>query len=85
MVWWVIKTTALSFRVRSYCIQSNKLDLSGHHEKAVLEYLKFTRLRRNQCVRSVASTFQETMDSRLNEGTFTAEEVKEMMSGNKIF
>ena len=48
----------------------------------MLEYLKFTRVRRNQCVRTVVSTFEETMDSRLNEGTFTAEEVKEMMSGN---
>lgn len=48
----------------------------------MLEYLKFTRVRRNQCVRTVVSTFEETMDSRLNEGTFTAEEVKEMISGN---
>lgn len=39
-------------------------------------------MRRNQCVRTVTSTFEETMDSRLNEGTFTAEEVKEMMNGN---
>lgn len=60
---------------------SSELDVSSHHEKAVLEYLKFTRVRRNQCVRTVVSTFGETMDSRLNEGTFTAEEVKEMMSG----
>lgn len=48
----------------------------------MLEYLKFTRVRRNQCVRTVVSTFEETIDSRLNEGTFTAEEVKEMISGN---
>ena len=47
----------------------------------MLNYLKFTRVRRNQCVRTVTSTFEETIDSRLNEGTFTAEEVKEMMSG----
>lgn len=50
----------------------------------MLEYLKFTRVRRNQCVRTVVSTFGETMDSRLNEGTFTAEEVKEMMSGKIV-
>ena len=66
-----------------YCYaQSTKLDLSQHHEKAVLDYIKFTRVRRNQCIRTVTSTFEETMDSRLNEGTFTAEEVKDMMSGN---
>ena len=50
----------------------------------MLDYIKFTRVRRNQCVRTVTSTFEDTMDSRLNEGTFTAEEVKEMMSGNNI-
>ncbi|XP_065919982.1 leucine zipper transcription factor-like protein 1 [Dysidea avara] len=60
---------------------STKLALSEHHEKAVVDYLKFTRVMRGQCVRSVTSTFEETIDSRLNEGTFTADEVKEMMTG----
>jgi len=46
-----------------------------------VDYLKFTRVMRGQCVRSVTSTFEETIDSRLNEGTFTADEVKEMMTG----
>ena len=49
-----------------------------------MDYLKFTRVMRGQCIRSVTSTFEETIDSRLNEGTFTADEVKEMMAGKPL-
>ena len=47
------------------------LGLSEGHEQVVVEYLRSGRRQRSQCLKTVDSTFEELMESRLNEDTFT--------------
>ena len=55
-------------------MQANSaLGLSEAHEHLVVDYLRSGRRQRSQCLKTVDSTFEELMESRLNEDTFTRE------------
>jgi len=55
------------------------LGLNGNHEEEVRKYLKFARYNRNQQLRSVDGCFSDLKESRLNEDTFTLDEVEEII------
>ncbi|GIY18768.1 leucine zipper transcription factor-like protein 1 [Caerostris extrusa] len=54
------------------------LTLSDHHSEMIGNYLKFAKFRRGKHVRTIDQTFDDLKQSRLLEGTYTADEVKEM-------
>jgi len=57
------------------------MGLNDHHEEEVKKFLKFARYNRQQQLRSVEGSFQDLKDSRLQEDTFTSDEVQEMIDG----
>lgn len=56
------------------------LGLNSHHEEEVRKYLKFARYNRKQQLRSVEGCFKDLKDSRLNEDTYTLDEVEEIIT-----
>lgn len=62
-------------------MKMSDLGLNAHHEEEVRKYLKFARYNRNQQLRSVEGCFSDLKDSRLNEDTFTLDEVEQMVDG----
>jgi len=62
-------------------LKMSDLGLNAHHEEEVRKYLKFARYNRNQQLRSVEGCFSDLKDSRLNEDTFTLDEVEQMVDG----
>jgi len=58
---------------------SSDLGLNDNHEEEVRKFLKFARYNRNQQLRSVDGCFSDLKASRLNEDTFTVDEVEEMI------
>ena len=59
------------------------LGLNAHHEEEVKKYLKFARYNRNQQLRTVDGCFDDLKASRLNEETFTLDEVEEIVDNLK--
>ena len=59
------------------------MGLQSHHERDVQEFLRFSRQRRNESLRSSESVFTSACESQLADETsmFTCEEVKEMVMG----
>eukprot|EP00047_Mylnosiga_fluctuans_P017374 m.60809 g.60809 ORF g.60809 m.60809 type:complete len:241 (-) comp7048_c0_seq1:114-836(-) len=57
------------------------MSLSEEHTKAIVEYLRFMRYKRGQRLRAIDGCFTDLKDSRLNEDTFTADEVASMIDG----
>jgi leucine zipper transcription factor-like protein 1 len=51
------------------------------HSGVILDFLHFARSRRGRCLKSVEVEFQNLIESRLMDDTFTSEEVKDMVSG----
>lgn len=49
-----------------------ELGLSEFHKELVLDFLKFSRYKRTQCLRDLESAFSDVADSRLMEETFTS-------------
>jgi len=66
---------------RETCSIMSDLGLNVNHEEEVRKFLKFARYNRNQQLRSVDGCFSDLKDSRLNEETFTVDEVEEMING----
>ncbi|XP_054715913.1 leucine zipper transcription factor-like protein 1 [Uloborus diversus] len=58
---------------------SEELTLNEHHGEMIGSYLRFAKFRRGRHLRIVEQTFEETKLSRLMEGTFTAEEVRDIL------
>lgn len=54
-----------------------ELGLSEIHKELVLDFLKFSRYKRTQCLKDVESAFSDVVDSRLLEETFTSKELSE--------
>ncbi|CAJ1082597.1 leucine zipper transcription factor-like protein 1 [Xyrichtys novacula] len=52
-----------------------------HHQNEVINYMRFARSKRVLRLKTIDSCFEELKDSRLVEGTFTVEEVREMLDG----
>ncbi|CAL1295688.1 unnamed protein product [Larinioides sclopetarius] len=55
------------------------LTLSDHHSEMIASYLKFAKFQRGKHVRIIDQTFDDMKQSRLIEGTFTADEVRDML------
>ena len=53
-----------------------ELGLGATHREMILDYLKFARYKRGQCLRGVESAFSDLADSRLLEETFTSESIE---------
>ncbi|XP_010622694.1 leucine zipper transcription factor-like protein 1 isoform X3 [Fukomys damarensis] len=58
-----------------------ELGLNEHHQNEVINYMRFARSKRGLRLKTVDSCFQDLKESRLAEGTFTADEVAEVLSG----
>ncbi|XP_040022668.1 leucine zipper transcription factor-like protein 1 isoform X2 [Gasterosteus aculeatus] len=52
-----------------------------HHQKEVVNYMRFARSKMVLRLKTIDSCFEELKDSRLVEETFTVDEVKEMLDG----
>ncbi|KAJ8418757.1 hypothetical protein AAFF_G00002560 [Aldrovandia affinis] len=52
-----------------------------HHQKEVINYMRFARSKRVLRLKTIDSCFQDLKDSRLVEDTFTVDEVTEMLEG----
>ena len=57
------------------------IGLNDHHQETIINYLRFARYNRGQCLRSVDACFEEYKDGRVLEDTYTLEEVLEMLEG----
>ena len=49
-----------------------ELGLSEAHKEFVLDFLKFSRYKRAQCLKDVESAVLDVADSRIHEETFTS-------------
>ncbi|CAB4033104.1 Hypothetical predicted protein, partial [Paramuricea clavata] len=55
------------------------IGINDHHQETIINYLRFARYNRGQCLRSVDACFEEYKDSHVVEDTYTLEEVLEML------
>ncbi|CAL1295690.1 unnamed protein product [Larinioides sclopetarius] len=62
-----------------YSEMAEDLTLSDHHSEMIASYLKFAKFQRGKHVRIIDQTFDDMKQSRLIEGTFTADEVRDML------
>ena len=54
------------------------LGLNDHHDGLVLNYLRFMRFQRNQCLKSIKNSFVDAKDTRLLDDTYTRDEIDEV-------
>lgn len=59
----------------------SKLGVNEHHQAQVVNYMRFSRYQRGQRLRAVEMCFEELKSSRLDETTYTIDEVTEMLDG----
>ncbi|XP_062615439.1 leucine zipper transcription factor-like protein 1 [Saccostrea cucullata] len=57
------------------------LGVNEHHQAQVVNYMRFTRYQRGQRLRAVEMCFEELKNSRLDETTYTIDEVTDMLDG----
>lgn len=57
---------------------------NDHHQSEVINYMRFTRSKRDLRLKTIDSCFEELKDSRLVEDTFTMDEVKDMLDGLQV-
>lgn len=55
-------------------------DISDAHSEQLLNYLRFSRYKRDQQIREVEATFQETKDARLNQNDYSQDEVETLLN-----
>lgn len=55
------------------------LTLNDHHAEMIGSYLRFAKFRRGKHLRTVEQTFEDIKLSRFMEGTYTADEVRDML------
>lgn len=58
---------------------ASDLGLNDHHQSAIVNYLRFARYQRNQCLRAITASFEDVKDTRLLEQTYTVDEVEEVL------
>ncbi|XP_034234689.1 leucine zipper transcription factor-like protein 1 isoform X2 [Thrips palmi] len=56
------------------------LSLNETHQELLKRYSQFARYQRNENMKAIQYAFQDVIDSRLLEATYTAEEVREMLT-----
>ena len=54
-------------------------DVNDHHAAQLVSYMKFAKYQRGQCIKSVRVAVQDTKDVRLNDDTYTLDEVDEVI------
>ena len=54
--------------------------MSENHEEQIVNFLRFSRLKRGEAMKAIGDAFQGVIDSRLVEETYTLEEVKDLLS-----
>lgn len=62
-------------------MKTSKLGVNEHHQAQVVNYMRFSRYQRGQRLRAVEMCFEELKSSRLDETTYTIDEVTEMLDG----
>ncbi|KAK3586288.1 hypothetical protein CHS0354_035689, partial [Potamilus streckersoni] len=58
---------------------SSKLGVNDHHQAQILNFIRFTRYQRDLRLRAVDFCFNELKETRLDESTYTIDEVMEML------
>lgn len=58
-----------------------ELDVNEHHHAQVYNYIRFARYQRGQRMRAVDFCFEELKSTRLDESTYTIDEVTDMLDG----
>ena len=56
-------------------LQTANLGLSVAHEEIILDYLKFAKFKRSQCLKDVECSLTDLTESRLQEETFTSKSI----------
>ncbi|KAK6182659.1 hypothetical protein SNE40_010291 [Patella caerulea] len=59
----------------------SELGVNEHHQNQVINYMRFARYQRGQRLRAVDACFEELQGSRLNDATFTRDEMIDMLDG----
>ena len=57
--------------------------MNEHHSVQLVNYMKFAKYQRGQCIKSVKAAVQDTREVRLNDDTFTLDEVEEIIEAVK--
>ncbi|KAL3836887.1 hypothetical protein ACJMK2_022294 [Sinanodonta woodiana] len=60
---------------------SSNLGVNDHHQAQILNFIRFTRYQRDLRLRAVDFCFNELKETRLDESTYTIDEVMEMLDG----
>ncbi|XP_021373966.1 leucine zipper transcription factor-like protein 1 isoform X2 [Mizuhopecten yessoensis] len=58
-----------------------QLGVNEHHQAQVINYMRFSRYQRGQRLRAVDMCFEDLKSSRLDETTYTIDEVTDMLDG----
>eukprot|EP00049_Salpingoeca_infusionum_P018950 m.359456 g.359456 ORF g.359456 m.359456 type:complete len:268 (+) comp18583_c0_seq1:76-879(+) len=58
--------------------------LSQQSQDDIVKFLRFSRTQRAQCVHDVTQTFDELKESRLQDSTYTVEDVSDMIEGLSV-
>ncbi|XP_069119589.1 leucine zipper transcription factor-like protein 1 [Argopecten irradians] len=61
--------------------QTAQLGVNEHHQAQVINYMRFARYQRGQRLRAVDMCFEDLKSSRLDETTYTIDEVTDMLDG----
>ena len=59
--------------------QSSEDEVNEHHSAQLVSYIKFAKYQRGQCLKSVKAAVTDTKEVRINDDTFTADEVEEIV------
>ena len=57
--------------------------MNEHHSSQLVSYSKFSKYQRGQCLKSVKAAVADTKEVRVNDDTFTVEEVEEIIEAVK--
>ncbi|KAJ8307134.1 hypothetical protein KUTeg_015218 [Tegillarca granosa] len=60
---------------------TTELGVNEHHQAQVVNYMRFNRYQRGKRIKAVDMCFEELKDSRLDETTYTIDEVTDMLDG----
>merc|ERR1712223_2245298 len=55
------------------------LGLNEHHNALVLNYMRFAKFQRTQCLKAIKDGFEDAKDTKLLDDTFTIEEVEDIL------
>ena len=59
------------------------LGINEHHNGLILNYMRFAKFQRAQCLKAIGNGFQDAKDTKLLDDTFTIEEVEDILKDVK--